>query len=232
MSEFSFEGARTGNLPPGVTFDPSGVFHTVPTTLIPSGIPLKENKYVSGLDALGGADISGLYTFVDRNSKAGFPAWYSVRYYDSGHDDWNGRGTAILPLESAAGPSGSAIIGATTGIVPVIPSDAIFNRFEAKIRIVPNPYRAGDPLHSYANTTNLRIINLPSRCRIQIFDVSGTLAFQWDFENLNQGEYTWKEQWTWSGPFAMFPGIYFWRITSLMPESMGKVQKGTLLVIK
>jgi len=30
----------------------------------------------------------------------------------------------------------------------------------------------------------------------------------------------------------MFPGIYFWKVTSLMPGSEGKKQAGTFLIIK
>jgi len=31
---------------------------------------------------------------------------------------------------------------------------------------------------------------------------------------------------------AVFPGVYFWKVTSLMPQSMNQVQTGTMLIIK
>ena len=90
--EFSVEAARSGTLPRGVSFDPNRVFRTIKNTAFPEGIPLRENPLLRGMDAGAGAEVKGLYTYTDRDSKAGFPFWYTVRAYDSGHDDWKGQG--------------------------------------------------------------------------------------------------------------------------------------------
>jgi hypothetical protein len=119
--------------------------------------------------------------------------------------------------------------------VPVVPSDASFNRLEERVRVVPNPYRPDDPNHSYQGQQNIRFINLPGRCQIDFYDVTGQWIYTQYNDDLTKGEITWI-QLTENRPSdfgqAVWPGTYFWKVTSLMPESMGKFQTGTFVVIK
>ena len=234
VTEFSFEDARQGKLPPNVRYDPDGVFHTVANDAFPEGIPLRQSQYLSGMHPTAGAEVRGLYTYVDKESMAGFVNWYSVRYYDSGHADWEGHGP-VPALESAPGPSGGATLGGYTGVVAKVPGADVFNRFEAEVAIVPNPYKADDDLHSYLRQESLRFINLPGRCRIDIYDVTGQRVWTQFHDDLTTGEDSYY-QFTENRPYfygkALYPGIYFWKVTSLMPESMWQTQAGTFLVIK
>ena len=234
VTAFSLEDARSGKLLPRVTYDPNGVFRTVADQAFPEGIPLRESRYHSGMDAAAGAEVRGVYTYTDREVMAGYPYWYSVRYYDSGHADWKGQGS-VPSLESAPGPSGGATLGKTFGVVPVVPGADVFNRFEAKVAVVPNPYMLGDEQHSYKGQENIRFINLPGRCLVDIYDVTGQRVWTFGKDDLNKGEATWfqmtENRLTPEGE-AMFPGIYFYKVTSLMPESMWQTQTGTFLVIK
>ena len=235
VAEFTIADAKAGaNLPPGVTYNPNGVFHTVATSAFPEGIPLRANPLLSGNDAAAGEEVQGLYTYADPESKAGFPAWYRVDSYDSGHGDWKGRG-AVPSLESAPGPGGAAIIGKTAGVVPVVPASDVFNRFEAEIMVVPNPFKVDDHTHSYKSQRNIRFINVPSRCKLEIFDVTGQKVWTQFNDDLTKGEMTWV-QYTEGAPNqieSMFPGIYFWKVTNLMPGSaQWKIQTGTFAVIK
>ena len=93
VTEFSFEDARAGNLPTGVSFDPSRTWTTVKSGSWPTGIPLTTNQYADvgehgALNPAAGPEIPGTYLFDDQGTNAGFPNWYSVRMYDSGHGDW------------------------------------------------------------------------------------------------------------------------------------------------
>ena len=234
IADFTLADAQAGNLPTGITYEPGGVFTTVKTSTYPNGIPLRARSDIGGDDAAAGNEVSGMYKWVDATSKAGFPNWYTIRTYDSGHDDWKGTG-AVPSFESSPGPTGVAMMGRRTGVVPVVPSDAIFNRLEAKVRVVPNPYRPDDPNASYQGQQNIRFINLPGRCQIDFYDVTGQWIYsQWN-DDLTKGEVTWR-QFTENRPSdfgqAVWPGTYFWKVTSLMPESMGKFQTGTFVVIK
>ncbi len=234
IADFTIADAQAGNLPTGVTYDPSGVFASVKTSTFPEGIPLRTRSDIGGDDAAAGNEVTGLYTYQDATSKAGFPSWYTIRMYDTGHDDWKGTG-AVPSFESGPGPTGVAMLGRRSGVVPVVPSDALFNRLEERVRVVPNPYRPDDPNHSYQGQQNIRFINLPGRCQIDFYDVTGQWIYTMWNDDLTKGEVTWI-QLTENRPSdfgqAVWPGTYFWKVTSLMPESMGKFQTGTFVVIK
>jgi len=233
-AEFTIADAKAGNLPSSVTYSATDVFATVKSATYPEGIPLRTRSDIGGEDANAGAEIPGMYTYTDANSRAGFPNWYFIRTYDSGHDDWNGNG-AVPSFESAPGPGGAAQLGRTGGVVPQVPGDDLFNRFEADVAMVPNPYRIDDPTHSYKGQQNIRFINLPGRCQIDIYDTLGQRIWTQFLDDITKGEMTYF-QFTESRPSnfgqAVFPGIYFWKVTSLMPQSINQVQYGTMLIIK
>ena len=235
QTEFSFEDGK-GNTAANVVYDASSPWKTGPISGgFEGGIPLKANRLVPADDPNAGADIPGFYSFTDKGTKAGFGYWYSVRAYDSGHSDWNGTGNAIGVLESAAGPSGGAQTGGRYSVVPVVPGDAIFDRLEAKITLVPNVWKVDDDLHSYERQQNIRFTNLPGRARIDLYTADGQRFWTFHHDNLNQGEATYI-QFTENRPSnfgeSLFPGIYFWKVTSLMPESQDKTQMGTFMIIK
>lgn len=146
VSEISFEDIKAGNLPSNLRFDPTYVFHTVPDEKHKNGIPLRSNRFVSGIDEAAGASVAGTYFYVDADSEPGSPVWYSVRYYDSGHADWNGSGREVAVLESSPGPSGGAVIGNRRGLVSVVPMrffDGGFGRIDS---LFYPRLRAGDVL--------------------------------------------------------------------------------------
>jgi hypothetical protein len=235
VTEFSFDDVKAGKLPAGIKFDPTRAFSTVKNNTWPTGIPLKTNKYVAADDPTAGADVPGTYTFDDASTNAGFPNWYSVRLYDSGHADWKGTGTAIPVLQSDESTSGGNVTGGLSGIVPVVPGAAVFDRLEEAVRVVPNPYKQDDDLHSYQRQQNMRFINLPGRCQIDIYDVTGQRVWTMFNNDPLKGEITYiqlAENRPSNFGEAMFPGIYFWKVTSLMPGSIGKTQKGTFFIIK
>jgi hypothetical protein len=141
----------------------------------------------------------------------------------------------VPSLESTPGIGAAAQVGRTAGVVPVVPSADIFNRLEEQVAIVPNPFKISEPNHSYKGQQNLRFINLPSRCQIDVYDIMGQRVWTQFLDDQTTGEMTWK-QFTEGRPSdfgaAMFPGIYYWRVTSLMPQSMNQTQSGTFLIIK
>jgi len=235
VTEFSFADARSGKLPSGITFNPSATWSNVKSGNWPTGIPLTSNQYVDADDPAAGAEVPGTYYFDDPNTNAGFPNWYTVRYYDSGHADFKGTGMSVPVTESAQITSGGAVPGAQTGIVPVVPGAAVFDRLEEQVRVVPNPFKSDSDLHTYNRQQNMRFINLPGRCQIDLYDVTGQRI--WTFFNNDplKGEVAYL-QFAENRPSdfgeAMFPGIYFWKVTSLMPGSEGKKQQGTFLIIK
>ena len=238
-SEFSIADAKAGTLPPGITYQPDGVFAGVASSTYPDGVPLMSNRLVHGADPAAGTPVKGKYIYTDTQSRAGFGNYYFVRYYDSGHADWKGQG-AVSVLESAPGTGGGGQAGRTGGVVPQVPSDDAFTKFQAQVAVVPNPYKADDPTRSYKGQQNIRFINLPGRCQIDIYDVMGQRVWTEFLNDLTTGEKTWI-QLTENRPSnfggTMYPGIYFWKVTNLMPEpdaggTKWQFQTGTFLIMK
>ena len=115
-------------------------------------------------------------------------------------------------------------------------SNAVFDSMSVPIRVVPNPYRLdyNDPLHMYpdaADPYKLRFINLPKNCIIRIYSSSGDLVFEKKHLNAQSAEESWRQN-TISFSGRVVSGIYFWVVESFDPASYGKVQKGTLAIVK
>ncbi|MBC8395409.1 MAG: hypothetical protein H8E08_00365 [Candidatus Marinimicrobia bacterium] len=192
-------------------------------------IPLKEENYY---------DFStGKYTFVDEKSFAGYNYYYSIRTYDSGHEHWidkYGIDHGPVPsLESGyASPEQKNMIAET----PFQPSSPLYDQMTEQIRVVPNPFRLdfNDPAHMYpdvADPYKIRFINLPKICMIKIYSASGDLVYEKKHFKQTAAETSWRQN-TISFSGRVVSGIYFWVVESLDPASYGKVQKGTLAIVK
>ena len=185
------------------------------------------------------------YTFTDVTTKAGaFLYFYSVRSFDTGHSDWNGTGIEVPSLESGlAAPEQKMLIGKEAYNLISEASD----RMQQKIRVVPNPYKT-DGVHEYSLSNAVKFFNIPQKCKISIYSVSGGLVAQVRHnEAAPIGEWT-QQTVKFAGDVA--PGIYFWVVESetdgefsyvsaegdtLPPvkvNSKGEIQKGTLLIIR
>jgi len=238
LAEGTIEDMRAGKVS-GVTFDAGTAYKTNVTGDYPLGIPLKTNQYKSGLTSDAGAEVPGVYKFGDANSNAGFPYWYSVRYYTKSHAAWspnNGATTMSVGVTESPGVAGmGAMIGARTGIVPVVPGADVYDTLSKQVRVVPNPWQKGDALHTYKGTQVLRFTNLPGRAKIDLYDVTGQRIWTAYHDNPLRGEWTWN-QFSENRPSdfgeAIFSGIYFWKVESMMPGQVGKVQTGTFVIIK
>ncbi|MFQ6677066.1 MAG: hypothetical protein ACE5D0_01990 [Fidelibacterota bacterium] len=203
-------------------------WHYGPWELV-QDIPLKNSNYYE--------PSSGKYTFTDNESFAGYNYYYSVRTYDSGHDHWvDPYGVdhgVIESLESGyASPEQKNMIAVT----PFQPSAPIYDQMAERIRVVPNPYRLdyNDPAHMYpdvADPYKIRFINLPKHCMIRIYSASGDLVYEKVHQKATSAESSWRQD-TVSFSGRVVSGIYFWIVDSLDPASEGKIQKGTLAVVK
>ncbi|MCK4826013.1 hypothetical protein KA005_60255, partial [bacterium] len=186
-----------------------------------------------------------LYRCSDGETKVGaFDYFYSVRSFDTGHDDWNGTGIAIPSLESGFSAPEQRM---NTGYQPGYIVNEETDNFEKQVRVVPNPYKR-DGLHEYSNTIEIKFFNIPQKCVISIFSVSGDLVSR-EYHDQASPIGSWDQQTIkFAGDIA--PGIYFWVVESkvegeyeyvttegdtLPPvyvNSKGQIQKGTLLIIR
>ena len=177
------------------------------------------------------------YIFDDPGSFSGLNYYYNVRAVDSGHDHWydiNGVDQGpIPPLEGGyAAPEQKNMIAVT----PFQKSQPQHDAFEKQVRVVPNPFRFdfNDPDHMYpdaADPLKIRFINLPRHCMIRIFSTSGDMVYESEHISLDAAEAAWRHEAV-NVTGEVVNGIYFWVVESLMPESKGQIQKGTLAIVK
>ena len=210
------------------SWPPSFDWHYGPWEFV-TDIPVGDPNYYSA--------ENHTYSYSDDASFAGYNYFYSVRSYDSGHDSWIDQfGTdhgAVPPLESGyASPEQKNMIA----ITPYQPSSPDFDTMAEKIRVVPNPFRLDfqDDLHRYPDTADpykIRFINLPRHCMIRIYSTSGDLVYEKEHNVKRSGETAWRQD-TISFSGLVVSGIYFWLVESLMDESRGEIQKGTLAVVR
>jgi hypothetical protein len=205
---------------------------------------------------------NGRYTYEDLLSAAGFEYHYSVRPFARGHADWaatlsdgsvktladipvaRARANVTRGYESGWGPSTARTFDGNERR-PFQPATPEADRLERRVRVVPNPYYV-DGLHNYPNTVNIRFVNLPRKSKIYIYSVSGDhiKTIQHD-ETVTvetggvlvpktagqKGENVFR-QYTWNLSGQVSTGLYFFAVVSEVPESMGKVQRGSFVVIK
>ncbi len=83
----------------------------------------------------------------------------------------------------------------------------------------------------------IRFVNVPVKCEIAVYSVSGDLVAFVTHDDTNQtgaarlGEAQWGQlTLTMSGQIPR--GLYFYTVKSLVAESMGKMQRGKFVVIR
>lgn len=188
-----------------------------------------------------GSDQGGTYTFEDINSTAGFPYMYSVRAVASGHTTWtNGKATlSDLPKHiqdhvKAGFEGGWAApfqrdMQRKTPVQIALPET---DRLERQVRVVPNPFvqAAGDP-HRYPGPDKIRFVNIPRKCEIYVYSVSGDLIIKLANDSPQTGEHDFDFK-VWNNATQLSSGIYYFVVRSLVPGSEGKLQRGTFFVVK
>ena len=167
------------------------------------------------------------YTFVDKESLAGFEYNYAVTTYDTGHSNFKGRG-AVPSLESGLAAAEQILRYAYKPYSPAVASSAETNALQKQVFVVPNPFLA-DGRHAYEGSDKIRFVNLPVKANIKIFSVSGDLMAEFN-HNANLGEEEFFQV-TREVSGQLSAGVYFFVVKSQTPESMGKIQRGTFVVV-
>ncbi len=190
------------------------------------------------------------YSFVDKNSIAGFNYFYSVRTFANGHAAWTNGISTINDLPATA--KTALTTGLESGLAgeeqrvgtpasPKQPAVAETDAMSREVYVVPNPYRAyalgADLLHGYPGRQEIRFVNVPVKCEIFVYSVSGDLMAHVIHDDSNQtgaarlGEAQWPQlTLTQSGQIPR--GLYFFTVKSLTPGSEGKTQRGKFVVIR
>lgn len=190
-----FEGYRVWKSPTGIEGDWTLLadFDRIDAFGLNTGLPPK--------------NADGLYEFVDRDVHNGYPYHYAVTVYDDADL------AAVGSLESSK----------TTNRQFASPS-ALAQTDESKIYVYPNPYKADAPWDFQPDLYNpsderIRFNNIPSRCTIRIFSLSGDLI-----RTLNHTSGTGSEDWNLisRNTQKVVSGIYLYNIRGEGVDYIGK----------
>ena len=203
----------------------------------PAGASFINQPWAEGQEDPAEAEVDGpfrwgTYMFTDQEPQAGFIHHYSIRAFDeqgleTGHSDE--RNQYLFPAD---------------GIVPRLTSALLSHENETMslpIRVVPNPWVQGRDEHSYG-APRIRWVNVPSRCTLYIYTLTGDLAWRQTFDSLDpqrgnpvaRGEIEWDTHTVGLNANTrgrLNAGTYIWAIESHHPSSMGEIQKGLFVIV-
>ncbi len=191
-------------------------------------------------------EIDGIvykYMYEDKDVVDGMEYTYSIVAYDMGVEPTyqtnyikldNGEFQSVIDTNFSnpdqwANPDGYASIENSKGttildrnfvqVYPGIKPQKNLNR----VKVVPNPYLARSNFKESEFLRRIRFINLPSKCVIKIFTLSGELVNKIDHDNKNSGNKWWDLR-TINNQEAA-PGLYIYHIQQIDPYDNSQIQE-------
>ncbi len=157
---------------------------------------------------------AGWYVVEDRGVHDGEVYTYAVTSFDRGNPD-----LGLSSLESSRSQN------ATTITVAPQPTDRLH---PAPVQVFPNPYRKSSPLDGPTPFDRKLVFqNLPRRCRISIYTLSGDLVKVIEHDDPLKGQETWNLITRYDQEAAT--GLYLFVVEDL---ETGDRQKGQFLILK
>ncbi len=203
----------------------------------PPGASFDNQPWAEGLEDPHTIEVDGpfrwgTYRFTDPDPEPGFIYHYSVRAFDE------------QGLETGHSDERNQYRHSPNGIVPRLTSALLSHENESMslpIRVVPNPWVQGRDEHSYG-APRIRWINVPSRCTLYIYTLTGDLAWRDTFDSLDpqRGRPVPRAEIEWDTHTVglnantrgrLNAGTYIWAIESHHPESLGQIQKGLFVIV-
>ena len=175
------------------------------------------------------------YTFVDENVIDGLEYTYSVVAYDMGVEPTyitnyipidDGQFITVIDTNFSnpnewANPEGYASIENSKGttvldrnFVQAYPGIQPQSNL-SNVKVVPNPYIARSNFKESEFLRQIRFTNLPEKCKIKIFTLTGELVYEMDHDNQNSGNQWWDMRTLNNQEIA--PGLYLYHIQRLNP---------------
>ena len=159
----------------------------------------------------------GLREFVDTDLLDGFPYWYSVTSFSAPDEQ------AGLPRFDSGFNENSQLV--YPGPAPVASPST------RGIGVYPNPYRAGSMFDGRVGNQEFQrkiwFTGLPSRCRIQVFNLVGEVVKTIDHDDPVSGQVSWDLLTDYQRAIAS--GLYIYAVENL---ETGEIQRGKLVIIK
>jgi hypothetical protein len=159
--------------------------------------------------------VDGFVRYVDENLPFGVGNYYCVTSYDEDNNE-------------------SGKVNNTR--FPVYPLRAPNAEFPKNVFVVPNPFRQHSNLTGEGEQYRMEFIGIPAICKIKIYTLTGDLVQEIDHDD-GSGSEAWGSiqrsdyqlsKWT----LGVAPGIYIFRVESLVPGHEGESYIGKLAIVK
>jgi len=159
--------------------------------------------------------VNGLVQFVDPNEPFGVGNYYCVTTYDKDGNESGKVNNNRFPVYPLRGPN---------------------EEFPRNVYVVPNPFRQHSGLTGTGERYRMEFIGIPARCTITIYTIMGDLI-QEIMHDDGSGSEAWGSierldyqlnKWT----LGVAPGIYLYRVESLVEGHQGESYIGKFGIVK
>lgn len=158
---------------------------------------------------------NGKVVYIDKNLPFGVGNYYCVTSYDKdGNESGKVNNTRF----------------------PVYPLRAPNTNFPKNVYVVPNPFRQHSNLTGTGERYRMEFIGIPAKCKIKIYTLNGDVIQEINHDD-GSGSEAWGSikrldyqlnKWT----LGIAPGIYLYRVESLVPGHLGESFIGKLAIVK
>lgn len=159
--------------------------------------------------------VNGKVRFVDENLPFGVGNYYCVTSIDAGGNESGKVNNTRFPVYPLRGPN---------------------TEFPRNVYVVPNPFRQHSNLTGTGERYRMEFIGIPAKCRITIYTLLGDVVQEITHDD-GSGSTAWGSikrldyqlnKWS----LGIAPGIYLYRVESLVPETSGESFIGKLAIVK
>ncbi|NUN70317.1 MAG: hypothetical protein HUU02_11455 [Bacteroidetes bacterium] len=159
--------------------------------------------------------VNGKVRFVDENLPFGVGNYYCVTTIDAGGNESGKVNNTRFPVYPLRGPN---------------------KEFPRNVYVVPNPFRQHSNLTGTGERYRMEFIGIPAKCRITIYTLLGDIV-QEILHDDGSGSTAWGSikrldyqlnKWS----LGIAPGVYLYRVESLVPETNGESFIGKLAIVK
>lgn len=159
--------------------------------------------------------VNGKVRFVDKDLPFGVGNYYCVTSYDTEGNESGKVNNTRFPVYPLRGPN---------------------LEFPRNVNVVPNPFRQHSNLSGTGERYRMEFIGIPAKCKIKIYTLTGDVVQEINHDD-GSGSEAWGSikrldyqlnKWT----LGIAPGIYLYRVESLVPGHNGESYIGKLAIIK
>lgn len=159
--------------------------------------------------------VNGKVRYLDKDLPFGVGNYYCVTTYDADGNESGKVNNTRFPIYPLRGPN---------------------LQFPQNVYVVPNPFRQHSNLVGTGERNRMEFIGIPAKCKIKIYTLTGDVVQVIDHDD-GSGSEAWGSikkldyqlnKWT----LAVAPGVYIFRVESLVPGHVGESYIGKFAVIK